>query len=217
MKISSRKSDPTFVAYRSQDPLGIEWELISESPYTMDRRRSTWNELDRFRHHFGRPKATRAIRNLEPLRPSSKTLENEVLEALLCFKTSWSDETTIPAIEAAIEASKYFLEFEENWDDEGSPAYAVETWQRATQFVRRTALQFKGKVGQFAPVPFITHGPLGSIDISWENGNRSILLNVPIETNSPITFYGSDGDGNTIKGTIKSTIQSDWLLAWLMS
>ena len=41
----------------------------------------------------------------------------------------------------AVEKSRRILDLPDNWDDEGSPGYSRETWERAAHFVLKNALR----------------------------------------------------------------------------
>jgi len=133
----------------------------------------------------------------------------------------WENEIHIddsifsPQIERAIKMSEFILGLPENWDEEGSPKYLRETWNAATQFVRKTALLYKKEVGKWINAPKITPGPDGSIDVRWKNSKRSILVNFPANSITPADFYGSDKQIDVIKGTLNLSSQNHWILQWL--
>ena len=128
-----------------------------------------------------------------------------------------AEDTSVsnPRIEAAIEASRSILELRDDWDEEGSPGYSNETWDRATQFVRRVAWSFKNACGRWIDAPKITPGPDGSIDVRWKTQKRSLLINFPADGERPADFFGSDRGTDTIKGTLDLSSPNQWLLMWL--
>src|SRR6266705_3395688 len=68
----------------------------------------------------------------------------------------------------AIEKSRYILDLPDNWDDEGSPRYAPETWERAAKFVLKNAVDLWRSERMRVEAPIIHNGPAGSIDIHWK-------------------------------------------------
>jgi len=144
--------------------------------------------------------------------------ENSSLKQVLDYYVSdlrEDDSTYSPQIEKAIENSKFILDLPEKWDDEGSLNYLEETWRTATQFVRKTAFQFKKETGRWIDAPKITPSHDGSIDVRWKSLERSLLINFPADSISPANFFGSDKNIDTIKGTLNLSSQNHWLLKWL--
>jgi hypothetical protein len=119
-------------------------------------------------------------------------------------------------IAEAVETSRRILDLPDNWDEEGSPAYAEETWKRATQFIVRSAIGYRRTNGVWVGPPKITPGPDGSIDVRWKTSKRSALINFPAFERDPIQFFGSDGDTETIRGTLDLSSPNQWILMWLM-
>jgi hypothetical protein len=104
-----------------------------------------------------------------------------------------------PAIECAIEQSKYILELGDNWDGEGSRGYAFETWRRATEFLRDFALGAAAG-GHSLEAPTIGHAHDGSIDLLWRTKTYRLLINVPAGDGFIATFYGDDYGDESIEG-----------------
>jgi hypothetical protein len=131
-------------------------------------------------------------------------------------------DVAIKHILQAIELSKNILNFNDNWDDEGSPAYKVSTWDRATTFLRRSALQLWEEYHVILDAPKILPGPVGSIDLHWKTSRRELLINIPEILNEPANFYGDDSTSNDrspsqmVKGIIDTSKDNQWLLMWLM-
>lgn len=118
-----------------------------------------------------------------------------------------------------IEASRYMLALGDDWDNEGAPGYQLETWERASAFINDAVAGFVRLAGNTPPVPRISHGPDGSIDILWASGDRELLINIPADGNQAGDFYGDTrGDrAATVKGTFSGTSPKAWLLIWLTS
>ncbi|MGI9105097.1 MAG: hypothetical protein ACR2G4_02485 [Pyrinomonadaceae bacterium] len=119
-------------------------------------------------------------------------------------------------IKQVIESSRSILNLQNDWDEEGSSGYTVETWGRATRFIRRVALAFKNDMGKWVDAPKITPGPDGSIDVRWKAEKRSLLINFPADDTKPADFFGSDKGSDTVQGTLDLSSQNQWLLIWLM-
>jgi hypothetical protein len=122
----------------------------------------------------------------------------------------------------SIEQSKYILTFQDDWDDQGSPAYRSATWQRATGFLSRGAQQLWEENHLSLDVPKILPGPAGSIDLHWRTLHRELLINIPDAVDEPANFYGDDSiskehpPSQMVKGVIDTSKDYLWLLMWLM-
>src|SRR6266540_3899048 len=121
-----------------------------------------------------------------------------------------------PHLAAAIESSRRILDLPDNWNEEGSPAYAEDTWKRAARFVAESAIGYQSIRGGWVDPPKITPGPDGSIDVRWKTSRRSILINFPSEQYQQIQFFGSTGDADSIKGILDVSSPNQWILMWLM-
>lgn len=118
-------------------------------------------------------------------------------------------------ISAAINASRNILELEDDWDGEGSRSYLIETWTRATEFLRLYALRSWERHGTIIDAPRILPGPDGSIDIHWKSGLHELLVNIPVDPTKPASFYGDDYGIARIEGTFDSFTFNLGLLSWL--
>ncbi len=99
-----------------------------------------------------------------------------------------------------IERSKYIYDLDDNWDDEGSIGYTFETWEKAINFITKLYNHIKSKHSIIMDTPTVSHGPMGSIDILWENSNYRLLINVPKDSNT-IKYYGDNYKNKSYKGT----------------
>ena len=121
-----------------------------------------------------------------------------------------------------IEESRTILNFEDNGDDEGSPAYKTSTWERATTFLHRSALQLWKDYHLILDVPKILPGPAGSIDLHWKTARRELLINIHDTLDEPANFYGDDSAASehsptqVVKGILDTSKDNQWLLMWLM-
>jgi hypothetical protein len=133
--------------------------------------------------------------------------------------TSLSDLVArlIPGIMRAIEASRAILDLGGDWDSEGSVGYLESTWERATEFLKRSAFALRVHRDREVQAPRILHGPDGGIDLHWKTDSHELLINIPADPREPADFYGDSGPSNMIKGKLKTSSQNEWILMWLMS
>lgn len=126
----------------------------------------------------------------------------------------------INAVADAVENSRSMLDWPDNWDGEGSPAYSETTWYRAGIFLLGTAIRlWHDYVVQIA-TPAVYNGPQGSIDVYWELADRKLLINVPQNPEEPISFYGHvSNSSNEMKGSLRDSDSKLWLMLmmWLMN
>lgn len=119
-------------------------------------------------------------------------------------------------ITKAIEKSRKMLDWEDNWDDEGSVGYSVETWNRATHFLLTMTTRLWMLYGVHLEIPRILPGPDGSIDIHWKTEKHKLLINFPANSGESISFYGDNKSGQVVKGILDLNLNNQWLLIWLM-
>jgi hypothetical protein len=117
----------------------------------------------------------------------------------------------------AIERSRAMLNLEDDWDGEGSPGYAEETWRRAVRLAIESAKSFLLTHDEPAPIPAFSKGPDGSVDVLWRSGRRKVMINVPAEEDEPITYHGFDRENphREIKGCLDPANHNEWILVWL--
>jgi hypothetical protein len=118
-------------------------------------------------------------------------------------------------IRQAIEASRRLLELVDDWDEEGAPAYAETTWERATSFLSRLADDAKRSVQATVGIPLISPAGGGSIDLYWESPTRTLLINIPAEEAEPASYFGRAGQVDTISGLVSTDYARRFLIAWL--
>ena len=114
-----------------------------------------------------------------------------------------------------IERSREILDLEDNFDGGGSAAYSQETWQGATRFLLANAIAAREWLALVPPVPNITPGPNGSIDIFWQSGSQELLLNVPADPSARASYYGDDTDASIMKGWLTPADRNSTLLLLL--
>ena len=111
----------------------------------------------------------------------------------------------------SIEKSKYILELEDDWDDEGSPAYDKTTWIRAIEFIYNYTKKIYDELGILIDSPKISQGPEGSIDILWKKESYRLLINIPQDPKKPASYYGDDYNDEHDKGAHNTNNITRWL------
>lgn len=117
----------------------------------------------------------------------------------------------------AIESSRWILDLEDDWDEQGSPAYAKSTWQRACGFLIQQAKLARQLLGRELPPPKIQPGPEASIDIHWKMDQFELLVNISSDPSKPATFYGDDYGDLCIRGNLNPSEPIPGLTVWLLS
>jgi len=120
------------------------------------------------------------------------------------------------ALSEVINVSRSILDLKDNWDEEGSPGYDESTWDRATELVRNVVADYWKCYKVWPDSPKIQPGPEGSIDINWRLGRRELLINVPANEKSPVTYFGIRSPKETIKGKLDPSLSNEWILLWLL-
>ena len=116
----------------------------------------------------------------------------------------------------AIEQSRTLLDLDDDWDDEGTPDYAEETWNRAVGFLARTATRLWEQYGARPAIVEVLPGAHGSIGLDWRAPGRELLVTIPADPAREAPFYGDDGSGGRkIKGALDLSSPNPTLLAWL--
>ena len=142
----------------------------------------------------------RLIESAGEYRVEKRAIREEKLSIELANKVIAELPLKLGELYKEIEKSKYILQYENNWDDEGSIGYAAKTWERGVQFITDYAKWTLDNMSIAIPTPKIYPGPHGSIDILWKGSNYKLLVNIPKDTNKDASFYG-DCEWEKIKGT----------------
>jgi hypothetical protein len=100
-------------------------------------------------------------------------------------------------------------------DEEEAPACSAVARDRAIVFLRAQADQAR-RFGFSMPLPRISTGPDGSMDLLWCVGTFELLVNFPANQTEPATFYGDNEGSDCIRGTIGPDGDSRSLLPWLV-
>jgi len=116
----------------------------------------------------------------------------------------------------AIEESKYILEIEADFDDEGSQGCQFSTWEKAINFLVKYSQWALKSFNYIIDRPKIYDGPDSSVDILWKTESYRLLINFPQETTQPASFYGDDRAMNKIKGTFDPQKNNLGLLMFLL-
>lgn len=127
-----------------------------------------------------------------------------------------SHETTVDALEQLISDSAELLDDGRERDEEEAGACGPAARDRAIEFLRAHAAQAT-RLGFVLPLPRISTGPEGSIDLHWQLDGFELLVNFPANAEEPATFYGDNQGSDSIRGTIGSDPDSRSLLPWLVA
>jgi hypothetical protein len=92
-----------------------------------------------------------------------------------------------------------------------------QTAKRAIAFVLKASHAYLRSTGLTPPVPAVSPGPDGSVDIIWRSPKRVLAANIPEEPDNIVTLYGRDIEGVEPKLSTEFDPTSDgyWALAWL--
>lgn len=114
-----------------------------------------------------------------------------------------------------IEKSRYMLEFEDDWDDEGSSKYEIETWEKAMLFLINYSTKIYDQYNEIILAPSIFHSINGSIDLLWKNKQYQLLINIPKDV-GPAKFYGDNFEMNSVEGSFDTSTFSVGLMLTLL-
>jgi hypothetical protein len=137
--------------------------------------------------------------------------------------TSWAPNsqklfvvTISREIEDAIAASKAILGLEANPTEGIAVAYTEATWERAVKLLRELADLFWQARGDFLPTPSIDPAAEGSIDLFWEFGDLTLLINIPSDPAQGATFFGRRLATSKIAGVIdRNDVEPRHITGWL--
>lgn len=104
-----------------------------------------------------------------------------------------------PRFVQAIELSRSLLNLAADWDGDDAEPIALQTWTRATEFLKATLVR-SGATGS-VPVPNISPCRDGSIDLFWSRGSFRLLINIKPAGCEQSDYYGETTDGFVVKGT----------------
>jgi len=92
-------------------------------------------------------------------------------------------------IKKELEQYDKYIEYEDDWDGEGSKGYTKETLERTKAFIIDCYNDINADHSEYLSVPKILPGPFGSFDILWENEHFEALINVPENPKIVISFF----------------------------
>jgi hypothetical protein len=115
------------------------------------------------------------------------------------------NEKTKSSVKELIQSSKWILDLKDNWDNEGSEGYSVETWERAIELLWQiSGLLEKDSLRDPIPMPKINPANKGSIDLCWDLDGCSVLINIPSSDKEFATYYGEHKEKGKIEGKFLS-------------
>lgn len=129
-----------------------------------------------------------------------KNLNTKKIEINSYFNIELNDVNFF--LENAILKSKYILELKDDWDDEGSVGYTIDSLISAIDFV----LKFNNWIVSISRgtlyTPKFHHGPKGTIDIEWSENNFRLFVNID-KINNKGTFYSDTSFMQSTEGEFK--------------
>jgi len=89
-------------------------------------------------------------------------------------------------------------------------------WKRAVDFLTLYIKRSWERYGVKLVIPTIFPGPDGSIDLHWDRSESEMLVNIPADAGQPVTFYGDDKKGSSVRGSISAVeLYNESLMLWL--
>jgi hypothetical protein len=110
--------------------------------------------------------------------------------------------------------SKYILELNDNWDNEGSKGYKQNTWMTMATFLIKAAQKLYDQ-GIIIDTPRISNGPDGSIDLYWKKRDYYLLINIPNDINEQSTYFGEDASKNSMQGAFDTKNIEKQSILWV--
>jgi hypothetical protein len=138
---------------------------------------------------------------LRPTQEHGHRIENDTWKVL---------ETTLDAV---IAKSKEILKIKNILEEDDYQPYVLDTWRRATFFLRRLVLsaQLSGKSA--IDLPRIVPAPSGSIDLLWETADTLFFINFP-PNNGEATYSGRKSDIETSGALLTDEVRPE-IMIWL--
>ena len=119
-------------------------------------------------------------------------------------------------ISSAIDESKSILDREDNWDDDGAKKCRLETWVKATAFLKNFSENLFKRFSKIIEKPDIFLCPDGSIDILWQKETYRLLINIK-ENSDYATYYGDDRGEEFTKSTFNPLKENYGLTMFALS
>ena len=177
-KISSYKKDYSYKKQSSKDKdLHSILKSYRHYKYNLRLRRMNWQEV----------------------KGISKN-KKEFLEIFISDKYRIEIRTIFKTAYQRIYNSLDILSLKDDWDEQGSKSYFVETFYQATNFIITYLTWVWDEFHVVPAAPEILPGPNGSIDLLWQNENYDLLINCKEAPSDISTFYGDDNKNTKIEG-----------------
>ncbi len=108
------------------------------------------------------------------------------------------------------------LGLKDNWDGNNAKKYELETFRRATAFLKSLVEDFWLLFNYKLESPLILPGINGEIDIEWKNDKFQLLISIPEDESELAGLYGSDYEDDEIEHDFLNYGDVNIrLLAWL--
>jgi len=122
----------------------------------------------------------------------------------------------LTTVVTAIEESRRLLKLGDDWDENGTPGFTEQTWNRAASLLVCFAIALASNHGAIPEDFEILPGSNGGLDVDVRSDDRQLLFVVPADPQKEARFYGDDGNGGRqIKATLDSSKVPDWLSMWM--
>ncbi len=165
-------------------------EKIRQSPKELALSSSDWRSPANQRHSqvkLRRAEHTKDVCDKITAIHEEPTISVSVIEGLDFVVPSRFSE-----LAEQIRKSAYILEYEDNWDDEGSIAYTKKTFSVAINFAIEYSKAIWEEKFVLIDAPKISPGPEGSIDLLWEKKTYRLLLNIHPYPKQTASFFGDN-------------------------
>lgn len=120
------------------------------------------------------------------------------------------------SLQTAINSSRWILDLEDDWDEQGAIKYSRETWDDVCKFLIRQTNAARKALDRELPIPRVLPGPGGSIDVHWKTARFELLVNFPADKKKAATFYGDNYGILSIRGNFSLSEDVLPLVAWLL-
>lgn len=136
-------------------------------------------------------------------------------EASLAQKYFGAEKSGVDELQTIIDNSRWILDLHDDWDDEGSVGYKVETWIRAMNFLKNVLFSSVNDFCVKSCFPKISPADDGSIDLFWKQESFQLLINIPACESELLAYTGENKWGETISGRINTNRKNFNIAAWL--
>jgi hypothetical protein len=123
----------------------------------------------------------------------------------------------LEAIAKSIENSKYILDLEEGWDENGAKKVESKIWEESVNFLIKYSKYLYNNYQKIIEAPEINPCNNNSIDLSWRTKNANMLINIREKEKIMFaSYYGHFHDKtNEIEGEIAIKPLSKSLAIWM--